>query len=143
MGFVIATGCLHASGSASDVHRWTWGQKLLRAAGGIVACRRHFLLCGRQSHEKRQAILIAALYAFVGFAFDVALPAEAHLNSTGMGPIYDGMTHFLLSPEDLAPVLGSGAFGGTARSELRTTRIVRSSNRVAARGSHRIWRYDL
>jgi len=41
----------------------------------------------------------------VGFA--VALcsdPARAHLNSTGMGPIYDGSTHFLTSPEDLVPV---------------------------------------
>ena len=30
---------------------------------------------------------------------------EAHLNATGMGPVYDGMAHFLLSPEDLVPVL--------------------------------------
>jgi hypothetical protein len=27
-----------------------------------------------------------------------ATPAEAHLNSTGMGPIYDGLMHFLMSP---------------------------------------------
>ena len=31
--------------------------------------------------------------------------AEAHLNATGMGPVYDGMAHFLMSPEDLVPVL--------------------------------------
>ena len=38
MGFVIATGCLHALGiGIGAVHRWTWGQKLLRAAGGAVA----------------------------------------------------------------------------------------------------------
>ena len=37
MGFVIATGCLHALGiGIGAVHRWTWGQKLLRAAGAIV-----------------------------------------------------------------------------------------------------------
>ena len=37
MGFVIATGCLHAVGiGIGAVHRWTWGQKLLRAAGAIV-----------------------------------------------------------------------------------------------------------
>jgi hypothetical protein len=36
------------------------------------------------------------LGAFVGFVFLMrALPAEAHLNSTGMGPIYDGAAHFL------------------------------------------------
>ena len=33
------------------------------------------------------------------------LAAHAHLNSTGMGPIYDGLMHFLMSPEDLVPVL--------------------------------------
>jgi hypothetical protein len=26
--------------------------------------------------------------------------AEAHLNSTGLGPVYDGFLHFLLSPAD-------------------------------------------
>ena len=35
MGFVIATGCLHAVGIAVGfIHRWRWGQTLLRAAGG-------------------------------------------------------------------------------------------------------------
>jgi urease accessory protein len=38
MGFVIATGCLHATGIAIGlVHRWTWGQRLLQAAGVAVA----------------------------------------------------------------------------------------------------------
>ena len=38
MGFVIATGCLHALGiGIGAVHRWTWGHKLLRAAGAVVA----------------------------------------------------------------------------------------------------------
>ena len=38
MGFVIATGCLHALGiGIGAVHQWTWGQKLLRAAGAVVA----------------------------------------------------------------------------------------------------------
>jgi urease accessory protein len=38
MGFVIATGCLHALGiGIGAVHRWTWGEKLLRAAGAVVA----------------------------------------------------------------------------------------------------------
>ena len=26
-------------------------------------------------------------------------PAEARLNSTGMGPVYDGLMHFLMSPK--------------------------------------------
>jgi urease accessory protein len=38
MGFVIATGCLHALGiGIGAVHGWTWGQKLLRTAGAAVA----------------------------------------------------------------------------------------------------------
>jgi hydrogenase/urease accessory protein HupE len=37
---------------------------------------------------------------------------EAHLNSTGMGPVYDGLLHFLLSPEDLILVLSLGLFAG-------------------------------
>jgi len=52
-------------------------------------------------------------YAFLSAV--VALwsgPAAAHLNATGMGPIYDGTTHFLLSPEDLVPVLALALFSG-------------------------------
>jgi urease accessory protein len=38
MGFVIATGCLHAVGiGIGTVHRRPWGRKLLRAAGTVVA----------------------------------------------------------------------------------------------------------
>jgi urease accessory protein len=53
------------------------------------------------------------VYSFVVFAYMLAaLPAEAHLNSTGMGPIYDGLMHFLLSPEDLSPVLALALLAG-------------------------------
>jgi urease accessory protein len=38
--------------------------------------------------------------------------AEAHLNSTGMGPIFDGLMHFLMSPEDLVPVLALALLTG-------------------------------
>jgi urease accessory protein len=38
MGFVMATGCLHAVGiGIGTVHRWSWGQQLLRVAGAAVA----------------------------------------------------------------------------------------------------------
>lgn len=38
IGFVIATGCLHALGiGIGTVHRWRWGQNLVRFAGGLVA----------------------------------------------------------------------------------------------------------
>ena len=39
-------------------------------------------------------------------------PAEAHLNATGMGPIYDGLTHFVMSPEDLVPTLALALLAG-------------------------------
>jgi urease accessory protein len=53
------------------------------------------------------------LYSFVIFVYLLAAaPAEAHLNSTGMGPIYDGLMHFLASPEDLAPVLALALLAG-------------------------------
>jgi urease accessory protein len=38
MGFVVATGCLHAAGIAiGTVHRWSWGKSVLRVAGAVVA----------------------------------------------------------------------------------------------------------
>ncbi len=38
IGFVMATGCLHATGIAVGViHRWSWGKRLLRMAGAGVA----------------------------------------------------------------------------------------------------------
>ncbi|MFN8008527.1 MAG: HupE/UreJ family protein [Terriglobia bacterium] len=38
MGFVMATGCLHGIGiGIGTVHRWVWGQWLLRVSGGVVA----------------------------------------------------------------------------------------------------------
>jgi len=52
-------------------------------------------------------------YAFVVFAIVMcAIPAKAHLNSTGMGPLYDGLMHFLMSPEDLVPVLALALLSG-------------------------------
>jgi urease accessory protein len=39
-------------------------------------------------------------------------PAEAHLNTTGMGPVYDGLMHFVTSPEDLVPVLALALLAG-------------------------------
>ena len=38
IGFVMATGCLHATGiSIGLVHRWNWGQHALRAVGAAIA----------------------------------------------------------------------------------------------------------
>jgi len=38
IGFVMATGCLHATGiSIGLVHRWSWGQHALRVVGAAIA----------------------------------------------------------------------------------------------------------
>jgi hydrogenase/urease accessory protein HupE len=38
--------------------------------------------------------------------------AEAHLVTTGLGPVYDGIGHLLLTPEDLLPVLALALCAG-------------------------------
>ena len=44
----------------------------------------------------------------------VLLPADAsaHLVTTGMGPVYDGIGHLLLTPEDLVPALALALYAG-------------------------------
>jgi urease accessory protein len=38
IGFVMATGCLHAAGiSIGLAHRWNWGQRALRVVGAAIA----------------------------------------------------------------------------------------------------------
>jgi urease accessory protein len=45
MGFVCATGCLHGIGvSIGLVHRWTWGQLLLRLSGGFISAMGMYFL---------------------------------------------------------------------------------------------------
>ena len=38
--------------------------------------------------------------------------AEAHLVTTGLGPLYDGLLHVALAPEDLVPVLALALLAG-------------------------------
>jgi urease accessory protein len=38
--------------------------------------------------------------------------AEAHLVTSGLGPVYDGLLHFALTPEDLVPVLALALLAG-------------------------------
>jgi len=62
------------------------------------------------NHDKPSRL---PLYAFVVFVCVMyAAPADAHLNSTGMGPFYDGLMHFLLSPEDIVPVFALALLAG-------------------------------
>jgi urease accessory protein len=47
----------------------------------------------------------ARLVALAGLAALSSAPCEAHLKNTGLGPIYDGIGHFVLTPEDLIPAV--------------------------------------
>ncbi len=38
--------------------------------------------------------------------------AAAHLVTTGMGPVYDGIGHLLLTPEDLVPAMAVAIYAG-------------------------------
>jgi urease accessory protein len=58
--------------------------------------------------QSRPPICVGVVLAFAMWP----APAEAHLNTTGMGPLYDGLMHFLLSPEDLVPVLALALLSG-------------------------------
>jgi urease accessory protein len=60
------------------------------------------------AHKSRLPIYVVVILA-IGFC---PVAAEAHLNSTGMGPLYDGLMHFLSSPEDLIPVLALALLSG-------------------------------
>jgi hydrogenase/urease accessory protein HupE len=42
----------------------------------------------------------------------VPQPALAHLVTTGLGPVYDGISHFLMSFEDLLPVVAMALLAG-------------------------------
>lgn len=39
-------------------------------------------------------------------------PAHAHLVTTGLGPLYDGLVHFAVTPEDLIPTLALSLLAG-------------------------------
>jgi hydrogenase/urease accessory protein HupE len=50
--------------------------------------------------------------ACAGAILTLPSPAAAHLVSTGMGPVYDGIGHLLLTPDDLVAALALALFAG-------------------------------
>ena len=57
----------------------------------------------------RKASIVA-----IGAAACALLPssAEAHLVTTGLGPIYDGVSHVFMSADDLVPILAMALLAG-------------------------------
>ncbi len=62
----------------------------------------------------RASIAAKSCGAVVGVVAGAVLPspAEAHLVTTGLGPLYDGISHVLLSADDLLPVLAMSMLAG-------------------------------
>jgi hydrogenase/urease accessory protein HupE len=58
-------------------------------------------------HRQRLAALAAAT-ALACWPVTV----QAHLVTTGLGPVYDGIGHFMLSPDDLLPALALALYAG-------------------------------
>jgi hydrogenase/urease accessory protein HupE len=60
--------------------------------------------------------ILNKLYLLLGIVISAALlkptDAAAHLVTTGMGPVYDGIGHLLLTPEDLVPALAVALYAG-------------------------------
>jgi len=52
--------------------------------------------------------------ALIGFLVLLLWPehASAHLVTTGLGPVYDGIGHLVMTPEDLIPALAIALFAG-------------------------------
>lgn len=56
--------------------------------------------------------LSAKLFFCIVVVFLLPPPALAHLVTTGMGPVYDGIGHLLLTPEDIIPVIAVTLYAG-------------------------------
>ncbi len=65
-------------------------------------------------------VLVAA--GLLGSLFICPASVPAHLVNTGMGPVYDGIGHLFLTPEDIVPTLALALYSG-----LRGPRAGRSA----------------
>jgi hydrogenase/urease accessory protein HupE len=61
---------------------------------------------------RRPTIALRASLAAGLLALLFPARAEAHLVSTGLGPVYDGIGHMLTTPEDLIPAIALALFAG-------------------------------
>lgn len=58
------------------------------------------------SSWRLRTLLAGALVALLPAA------ADAHLVTTGLGPLYDGISHVFLSPDDLVPIIAMSLLAG-------------------------------
>jgi hydrogenase/urease accessory protein HupE len=62
------------------------------------------------THTLKTFLSFSVLVVLTDFLFP--FDAAAHLVTTGMGPVYDGIGHLLLTPEDLVPVIAVALLAG-------------------------------
>ena len=66
----------------------------------------------------RAFLPVPALVAGFGVGgLAVPSPLHAHLVTTGLGPLYDGIGHLLITPQDLLPLVGLALLGGLGGPE--------------------------
>jgi hydrogenase/urease accessory protein HupE len=61
---------------------------------------------------RTKAAWARSVVLLLGAGLLLPLTAHAHLVSTGLGPFYDGLSHFMLTPEDLLPALALALLAG-------------------------------
>ena len=66
----------------------------------------------RIGHQLRVALLSTVVL------LATAQTAHAHLATSGVGPFYDGMAHFFVSPQDLLVVVALSLLGGMAGKQV-------------------------
>jgi urease accessory protein len=114
MGFVSATGCLHGLGIALGLlpplaGRYTGPARRRRAHcghGRVVPMEGHDM--SRGDHQPTWRVALAVGGALLLWPWR----AEAHLVTTGLGPVYDGIGHLLVTPEELLQVLALALCAG-------------------------------
>ena len=67
---------------------------------------------------RQRNYLLTRLFGIIGGVILLlrAAPAYAHLVTTGLGPVYDGISHLAMTPEDLVPTLAVGLLAGLGGS---------------------------
>lgn len=71
----------------------------------------------RMTSQRSAWMRVRALWLAVPALMLSGVSVEAHLVTTGLGPVYDGISHFLVSPEDLVPALAMALLAGQCGPE--------------------------
>ena len=100
---------LHAIGIAIGVIHAGAGAASRCASRGRSWRSRAARFCGERWRDRPPRVL-APLTAILALAL-LPSPAEAHLVTT-VGPVYDGISHVFMSPDDLVPILAMAMLAG-------------------------------